>query len=140
MDSREFVRMVKHEAVDSAVRIVLTKLESPRSPQPIPESADVIQRGISNFYNAGALVEQRQSAWFSHLPDEQKKMLAEIVSETAELSALSFCTLIDGVSGPYEGVFEIVAVSNGRRKTLNPENTDMLHDLLSDVCAEDREG
>ena len=29
--------------------------------------------------------------------------------------------------------------AEGREALVNPENSDMLHDLLSEVCAEDRE-
>ena len=52
---------------------------------------------------------------------------------------LVFFTLLDGVSGPFEGVFEVVAIdSDERRQIVNPENTDMLHDLFSEICEEDR--
>ena len=140
MESREFVRLLKHEAIDEMVKVVLKKLKAPRSPQPIPEAEDAIQRGISEFYNAGARTEQQQAAWFDQLSEKQQEMLAEIILDCAELSASSICTLIDGVGGDYEGTFELYAIdSKGRRRLINPQNTDMLHDLLSEVCAEDRE-
>jgi len=43
--------------------------------------------------------------------------------------------LLDGVGGSYEGVFEVVAVDGEDRVVVNPENTEMLHDTFSDVCA-----
>lgn len=35
-------------------------------------------------------------------------------------------------------MFEIVAVEEERRTVLNPQNTDMLHDIFSEVCEEGR--
>jgi hypothetical protein len=139
MESREFVRLVKHEAVDDVVRIMLEKLKSPRPPRPVAEPADPIQKSVSDFFNAGAIHQQQQAAWFLQLDEEQQKVFTEILYDCAELSALSFCVLIDGVGGSHEGIFELRAVdAKGGRTLINPQNSDMLHDLLSDVCAEDR--
>jgi hypothetical protein len=139
MDGHEFVRILKHEAVDEAVRITLQKLESPRLPQPLPESDDLIEKGIAEFFNQGAVAQQRKAAWFRGLGDDQQATLVEILNECTELSALSVCALLDGVGGPYEGTFELQAVdAQGRKTRVNAENSEMLHDLLSDVCEEDR--
>jgi hypothetical protein len=140
MDSREFVRFLKHETIDETVRIVLKRLESPRLPQPVPQSVDDVQTGISNFYNSGALEEQKQAAWFRTLNEEQQGKFVEILQDCAELSAFSFCTLIDGVGCDYEETFDLFAIdAKGRRTLVNPQNSDMLHDLLSEVCAEELE-
>ena len=139
MDGRDFVRMVKHEAVDDTLRVTIKALESPRQLKPVPDSTDPIQIGIAEFYNKGALDEQRKAAFYRGLTDEQRKVFVEILQDCVELSALSFCCLIDGVGGNWEGVFKVYAVDAREQRTLlNPENSDMLHDLLSEVCAEDR--
>lgn len=64
--------------------------------------------------------------------------MGNILEECAEQVLASFFCLVDGVGGNYEGVFEIVAVEEERRKLLNPQNTEMLHDIFSDVCEEGR--
>jgi hypothetical protein len=138
MDSREFVRSLKHEAADSVVSSILRKLKSPRQLQATTESDDPIQNGITEFFNQGARSQQQQAAWFRQLGDEQQRVLVNILEECAELSALSVCTLLDGVCN-YEGTFELSAVdSKGKKTRLNPENSEMLHDLLSDVLEEER--
>ena len=72
------------------------------------------------------------------LPDDRSR-IESIIKGTAELSTFSFLTLIDGVAGSYEGVFEIVAVDAYENRTvINPENTEMLHDVFSEICEEER--
>ena len=66
-------------------------------------------------------------------------MVSGMLQECAELSVSSLFALIDGVAGDYKGVFEIVAVSAGQRTTINPANTEMLHDVFAEVCADDRQ-
>jgi len=140
MNSREFVRLVKQEAIDGTIQSILNALESPRSVQPSPESEDAIQKSIADFFSAGAREQQRRAAWYRGLTTEDRTTIKEILANCAELSAFSFCTLLDGVGGKYDGAFELSAVDlQGRRSILNPNNADMLHDLLSDVCEEGRE-
>jgi hypothetical protein len=138
MDSREFVQLLKHEAVDSAVSSILKKLKIPRQLQATTESDDPIQKGVTEFINQGARIQQHQAAWFRQLSDEQKSILINLLEECTQLSALYACTLLDGVSH-YEGTFELSAVDpKGKKTRLNPENSEMLHDLLSDVLEEER--
>jgi hypothetical protein len=140
MDNREFARLVKREAIDEVVNVAIKKLKSPRSPRAVPESDDATQKSVLNFYNAGALKEQKQAAWFRQLSGEQQRVFEEILHDCAEISALSFCALIDGVGADYDQTFEIRAIcSNGCKNLINPANSDMLHDLLSEVCAEAQE-
>jgi len=139
INGREFVRMLKHEVMDATVHSVLKSLSSPRSPRPVPTSPDPIQRSMAEFFNRGAERQQQRAAWFRSLSPEQQGMLSSLLEECAEMSTLSFCTLIDGVGGPWDGAFEIWAVDAHDRKTLlNPQNSDMMHDLLSDICEEER--
>lgn len=66
--------------------------------------------------------------------------MKELLQECAEATTLHFLNLIDGTGGSFEGVFEIVAVDGDESRTIiNPENTDMLHDLFSEVCEANRE-
>lgn len=139
MDSRDFIRMLKHEAVDGAIQSTLRSLRSPRVPQPVPDPGNSVQKSIADRFNAGAEREQAQSTWFRSLSAEHQAMLISLLEECVESCALSVCTLIDGVGGPWEGVFELTAVdANDHRTVLNPENSDMLHDLLSEVIEEER--
>jgi hypothetical protein len=73
------------------------------------------------------------------LTEEEQQIVQTLIEEVAELSVFSVLTTIDGVAGPYEGVFEVVAVDAEEHRTLiNPQNTEMLHDLFSDICEGDR--
>ena len=140
MDGREFVSLVKLESITWPVSIILKKLNSPRALQPLPESSDPIEKGGFDFNNRAAQVEQSRAAWFQQLSEDQKAVLSEVLRECAELSALSFCTLIDGVGGSFDGVFKIHAVDpSGKVTLINSDDSEMLHDLLTEVCAEDWE-
>lgn len=66
-------------------------------------------------------------------------MIRDILEDCAETAIASFFTLLDGVGGNYEGVFQIVAIdSTNHRNVLNPENTEMLHDIFSEACEKGR--
>jgi len=141
INDRQFVQMVKRESVDSTVEIMIKRLKSPRTPQPIPADQDEQSAAAlaGRSFNEGKLKEQQQASWSAGLGDEGQSILRSLLEECAELSTLGFLTLIDGVGGPWEGIFEIVAVSAKEGRTvINPQNTEMLHDIFSDVCEEDR--
>lgn len=70
--------------------------------------------------------------------EDEQKLMGNILEECAERVLANFFCLVDGVGGNYESVFEIVAVDEEWRKVLNPQNTEMLHDIFSDVCEEGR--
>ena len=141
MDGRQFTRLVKQEAIDGPVKSILKTLTSPRVPRILAVSADPIQSRIDLFLESAAQAQKQRAELFRSLNYDQQAMLGDILRECAELSALSFCTLLDGVGGNYEGVFRVHAVdSQGKNTLLNPDNSEMLHDLLSEVCAEEREG
>jgi REP element-mobilizing transposase RayT len=88
-----------------------------------------------NYHSA---VERRQTEWFSRLTDDERKMIRNILEDCAERTLANFFCLVDGAAGNYKGVFEIVAVEGNRRKALNPQNTEMLHDIFSEICEEGR--
>lgn len=141
MDSHEFVKLAKQEAVDSSLSIIMNNLKSPRAPRPIASGhpAGSPSEWIDTWFNQGAIKEQRQAAWFASLNADDQATFMSLLEECAELSGLGFFTLIDGAGGDCDGVFEIVHVSaDGRRTVLNPQNTEMLHDVFSEICEEDR--
>jgi hypothetical protein len=136
MDACSFARLVREEAIDATVQAALKQLISPSAPRSITQAADPLHASAAEFFNRGAIEQQRRAAWFQQLNDEQQSIVADILRDCAECSALSFCSLIDGIGGNYEGAFEITAIdSEGTRTVLNPENSEMLHDVLSEVCA-----
>ncbi len=137
MNSRDFVQMVKSYSIDDVVQRTMKELESPRRPGQT-RTSNVIERSISEFQNKQFAISERRSEWFNGLAMEQKEMLRDALQECAENAVTTLFTLIDGVGGPYEGVFEIVAIdSKEQRYVLNPQNSDMLHDLFSEVCQEE---
>ena len=131
--------MTKQYAVDQVVEQAINSLGTPGLPKPSRENADMVEQSISQRIHDRSLVEQRRSEWFNRLTEHDRMMIRDILEDCAEMAIGSFFTLLDGVGGNYEGVFQIVAIdSTNDGKVLNPENTEMLHDIFSDVCEEDR--
>ena len=142
MECREFVKLAKREAVDSAVQIVMQRLRSPRVPAPPAAEYPAGSPGewIHKRYNQAALEEQFQAAWFATLDAGGREILRELLAECAELAGFGFFTLIDGVGGDCDGVFEIIHVSGDEERTvLNPQNTEMLHNVFSEICEAERD-
>jgi len=140
MDNREFVVMTKQYAVNDVVEECVNALKAPRLPKHLPVPRDPVEESISRWITDHSFVEQQRSEWFNLLTGENQRMVRAILKDCAERALASFFTLLDGVGGAYEGVFEIVAVdSANRRSVLNPQNTVMLHDLFSEICEEGRQ-
>ena len=140
MDNREFVVMTKEYAVDDVVEECVNALKAPRLRKHLPVPRGRVEESITRWITDHSLVEQQRSEWFNLLTEEHQKMVRAILEDCAERAVASFFTLLDGVGGAYEGVFEIVAVdSANRRSVLNPQNTEMLHDLFSEICEEGRQ-
>jgi hypothetical protein len=140
MDSRQFVAMTKQYAVDKVVEEVVGALKKPRLPAEQQVAHNDVEPSISMWMNDHSLVERQRAEWFNQLTEENRKMVRAILEDCAERAVASFFILLDGVGGVYEGVFEVVAVdSEEQRSILNPQNTQMLHDLFSEVCEEGRQ-
>jgi hypothetical protein len=139
MEANGFVKYAKRYAVDDTVVSMLRELASPRiSPKSEPQNE--IQRSISEYVQRAEEKAQQQSAWFLSLETYGQQQVRNLLQECAEHTLLSFFCLLDGVGGQLDGVFEIVQVVDEEDRTvLNPENTDFLHTLLSEVCERDRE-
>lgn len=138
MDSRGFVMMAKQYAVDEVVRDCVKELKSPRLPKRSPAPRGQVEKSIRQWVNDRSRIERRRSDWFSRLAQSDQRLIGDILEECAERALANFFCLVDGVGGNYEGVFEIVAVEEERRTVLNPQNTDMLHDIFSEVSEEGR--
>src|ERR1019366_7525962 len=121
MDSREFVAITKQCAVDEVVEQTVDSLKAPRLPNPLQEPHGPVEQSISQWINDRSLVKQHRSEWFNRLTEDEQAMIRDILEDCAETAVASFFTLLDGVGGNYEGVFQIVAIdSANRRNVLNP--------------------
>jgi len=138
MDSRQFALLAKH-AVNEVVEQLIKSLRTPHTIPRRTAAKTPLDDSLSSWLEAQSRVQQQRSEWFSRLAEDDQDVVAAILQECAELSASSLFALIDGVAGDYKGVFEIVAVSAGQRTVINPENTEMLHDVFAEVCADDRQ-
>jgi hypothetical protein len=138
VNNRKFVAMVKKEAVDDVLKIVVNGLETP-PPLFTAKPNDIIGQEVATFRNKAGAEKRNQSEWFKGLNKNEQEIVQRLLEECTELAVANVFTLIDGVGGSYEGVFEIVAIdSKDRRHVVNPEDTEMLHDLFSEVCEETR--
>jgi hypothetical protein len=66
--------------------------------------------------------------------DSDRQIVAELLRECTEKAIGSVFAIIDGVAGEVPGVFEIAEIDGDERKVINPQNSEMLHDLFSDIC------
>jgi hypothetical protein len=119
---------------------LVSELKAPRMPpRREPEPNNVIGKSIQKWIEDHSRTERERSEWFDRLSEQEQQIVAGLLNQCAERSVFQFPSLLDAVEGPYEGIFEIVAVDGDDRRTvINPENTDLLHDLFSDVCEKDR--
>jgi hypothetical protein len=138
MEATEFVKYAKKYAVDDTVKSKLRELASPRT-YPETEPKNEIQCGISEWIDRAVENSKQRSAWFTNLDEEGREQVRALLQECGEHTLFSLFCLLDGVDGHIEGVFEIVHVDDEENRTvLNPQNTEMLHDLFSDVVERDR--
>jgi hypothetical protein len=138
MDNREFVVMAKRYAVDDVIRECLNELRTPRPPERSPAPRGPIEEGMARWLNDRSVVGRCRSDWFNRLSGDEQRLVGNILEECAERTLENLFCLVDGVGGGYEGVFEIVAVNGKDRAVVNPQNTEMLHDIFSEVREEGR--
>ena len=139
MDNREFIAIAKEYAVDDVVRICVNALKATRLPKGSPVIRGPVEEDIARWMNDHSRVEQNRSEWFNRLTEEEQKLIKDMLEDCAERTLGNFLCLVDGVGGNYKGVFEIVAVEGNRRTVVNPQNTEMLHDIFSEVCEAGRQ-
>jgi hypothetical protein len=137
IDNLEFTVMAKRYAVDDTVKACVNELKSPRVLKRSPELSGLMKDDFSRRLDERTKVQQLRADWFNRFTQDEQRLMTDILEECAELVLLNFFCLIDGVGGSYGGVFEIVAVDGDERTVVNPENTEMLHDLFSEACEKD---
>jgi hypothetical protein len=136
MDAKQFVSLIKHNSVDWSVKSTLKELNAVGTPQP-PAS---VESSISAFINAHKAKQYDRARWFQQLNVNDREVITGLLRECAEKAIFSALTIIDGVDGDVPGVFEITEIIGDDRHVINPENSEMLHDLFSNCCEAEREG
>ncbi len=117
MNAHEFVQAVKLRVIDAAADGALKNLKTSHS-----RSSTIALQDISK--------------WFNGLSNSDQHHVAKVVQMTAHSAAFGLFCVIDGVrvveSGPEKSEFRLMAISaNGSETTLNPDDGEMLHDLLN---------
>ena len=136
MDAREFIEVIQYEAIDSPYKKILKELLHPKPTVPLEAWTSEIDKSVGVSLHARAEIEQRRARWFNDLDENGREFVKELLQECAELSAVAFLGVLDGI-GSYEGSFKLIAMdAKGDRTVVNPENSEMLHDVFYDVRAE----
>ncbi|APZ94502.1 hypothetical protein [Fuerstiella marisgermanici] len=117
MNAHEFIQAVKLRVIDAAADGVLKNLKTSHS-------------------RSSTIALQEISKWFNGLSNSDQRHVAKVVQMTAHSAAFGLFCVIDGVrvveSGPEKSEFRLMAISaNGSETTLNPDDGEMLHDLLN---------
>ena len=129
MDCMEFVVKIKQYAVDETVKSMSSQLAAPQLM--LVESDESIKARNRRL--------ERDSGWFAKLTPADQATFHAILQDCAERTLLQAFCFLDGIGGDSDGVFEVVECVQGQPKNvLNPQNSDLLHDLLSDVCERSR--
>lgn len=121
------------------MKSTLEELNRNAAPPPPSASAESsIQESVSAFIHAREASEYERAQWFHQLSANDRRLITELLRECAEKATFSVFTIIDGVAGEVPGVFEITEIDGDDRQVINPENSEMLHDLFSEICEADR--
>jgi hypothetical protein len=140
MTAREFVRIVKKHAVDGTAKSVVDgqrRLAArPLSTELPPQDPKFLGQNSLDR----AIGEARETVkWLEHLSEEDRTKIQSLLQECSEATVFHFLNVLDGTGGDFEGVFEVYAVTEESSVLLNLQNTDMLHDVFSEVCEEQRD-
>ncbi|NUQ28560.1 MAG: hypothetical protein HOQ35_08605 [Acidobacteriaceae bacterium] len=136
MDARELIEVIQRDAIDYPYKQLLKQLLQPKSTIPMEAWTSEVDKSVGMSLHARAEIEERRARWFHDLDDNGREFVKELLQECAELSAVMFLNVLDGI-GSYEGSFKLVAMdAKGNRTVVNPENSEMLHDVFYDVMAE----
>jgi hypothetical protein len=138
VNTLEFVSRIKSYAVDDTVEVMMRSLQSLPIVEGANSATDPVPKSISDWMAQRAHEQKRKSEWFKALDTDDQIFLRDLLAECAEMTAASLFTFLDGVGGDSEGVFEVVEVIGDERNTLNSEDSEMLHDLFSEVCEQGR--
>ena len=117
--NRDFVNVVKQHASD---RLGLEVIKSALRHKPF-DSSPQRSKQIREFIAA--------------LSESDREILSWLLQDAAELSVAGVLCVLDGVGGNYDGTFELYSVESDETKHLiNPENSEMLHDIYSELLSE----
>src|SRR6202012_3404169 len=98
MDAREFVAVVKHDAVDGAANHIIKELiassEAPAASSPEESS---IGRSISEFVYREKLRKFNRAVWFQNLAQVDRDEISGLLRDCAEATAFHFFCVLDGV-------------------------------------------
>jgi hypothetical protein len=125
--------------VNGAADDIIKDLAAPQEP-PSPPAAEesAIGHSISEFVYRGKLRKYQRAAWFQNLGPIDRDEITELLRDCAEATAAYFFCVLDGVGGVTPGTFEADEVAGNKRRVLNSENSEMLHDLFSEICEAER--
>ena len=115
MNREEFVMRMFEKAVISSVAACVKTLRQPAGRKP-----------------QASLVEASQ--WFNELADSDRAFVERCVKRGAEMALFSVFTVLDGVSfiedAGSKGDFELYFRKDGERVLLNPQDGELLHEMM----------
>ncbi len=123
MTAEEFVKIMKLQTSDAAVRSTLCSLKEPPGRTPTKR-----QRALSK--------------WFKGLSAADQKLVGEALREASEAAVFGFFAVLDGARvfeyGDEKGDLELFHVRRAERTRLNPQNGPELHDIYNGLCQRQR--
>lgn len=139
MTAREFVQIVKKHTVDGVAESLVN---GPKRLAAIPLSTErppEQSTSISAAWMDRQITSARETMkWLGQLSETDREQIRALLQEGSEISIAGFLNVLDGTGGDFEGAFEVFAVTETGRTLVNPQNTDMLHDLFAEACQESR--
>ena len=119
LGSRDFVNILKQHASDG---VGLEVIKSALRPNPFDSSPQRSKR-IREFIEG--------------LSESDRETLSSLLQDAAEFSIAGALCVLDGVGGNYNGTFELYSFESDETKHLvNSENSEMLHDIYSELLSE----
>lgn len=116
MNKEEFIKLIKSEVSDSAVKSILDNLIDPPGRKPSPELL-------------------AQSKWYKSLPKEHKTVMHQTITEAVDEAVFGFLCVIDGVrsisSRGETNNLELYHANNTTKVLLNSEEGECLHDIYN---------
>lgn len=119
MTAEEFVKVLKIQTSDAAIKGTISTLQHPPGRKPHERLV-------------------RLSNWYSQLNDSDRQMLRAAIKEAAESATFGFFCVLDGVrvieSTPDKGELELYFVKDMERTLINDPKAEELHNLYNSLC------
>jgi len=116
MDTKEFVEAIKEVVEKSSVDGVIEVMSQPPGRKP---DLELVQRSV----------------WYNKLPEEDKRMVREVVAESVQSALFGFLCVLDGVraieNDEDKGVLKLYFEKKGQQVLLNHPEGEYLHDLYN---------